>query len=206
MGQALDFLHKKATYTRTKSKHNALCKEKIDNFLKENETIKCKEQKAVKVGPSDNLKVNEKFNYQGSLKQISARRFSKKPKQKCEACQSLFTPLKIRRRLTRYEVSIGIGRETIWCEFCRSKGTEYRYFMKKVGGKDEYERLLWELKDDSIIAKSGNFREIYHELDKRLFLKRGTKRLENAIEKLIAKAFKENDTHSARYSHPEFDF
>ena len=42
-GNALDFLKKKETYTRTKSKHNALCNEKIAKHIEENGTTKCED-------------------------------------------------------------------------------------------------------------------------------------------------------------------
>ena len=206
MGNALDFLHKKETYTRTKSKHNALCKEKIGKHTKEHGVTKCEDSLDVKIGCSGNLRVNERFSYTNNLLEINAREAAKREPIPCVACGEMFTPTKIRRAPTVHEKELGIDKFQIWCGTCRRKGTAYREKMVKFGGLKHYTFLMSKVLMIKTVVQLTSLRDLFRQIEIREELGMPTARVNETIEKIIKKAWKENAYRDVSNSHYKFDF
>lgn len=211
MGNALDFLDRKAAGQQRKGHHNKVCKEKTDEWLKENDPTKCPDFKYIQSGArEEGHKVNTRFAYMGSVPGINARRYAKRKPKPCECCEELFVPVKMRRKFTQSEKDersdSSDSRLRAFCPACTKLGSEYRGIVSKVGGIDKYVDI--KIKIDSYPAskhKSTLF-DLFEELDLRILIHLEYKKILNAIGHIEEAAAEENKMYDVRHSHYEFDF
>ena len=206
-GNALDFLKKKEDGQQRRGHHNRVCNEKIDKFLKDNETTKCEDYCIIQVGNHrKSHRVNETRIFMGTIDGIHARMFAKRQPKPCACCEQSFTPRKLRRPSSKREKALGMGEFTIWCGTCTRKGTVYRTVIKNVGG---YERFV-ELKKLSMLAedisKLKSLRLLYEQRDLKLSILQQVGTVDKTIAKVIEKAYKEHEYFITKNSHYDFDF
>lgn len=203
MGNALDFLEKSKTKKR-RGHHNSECKKKIDEYLEENEVVKCEDYTLIKSGvKSKGNRVNDMGVFKGSIPGINARRYGKKEPIPCKCCSEMFVPARGMRPLTSKEKESNIGE---LCRKCINKGSAWRKIVNRVGGIVEYNYLTESILDKGEVKKLTSLRDLYSQLDTRKKLNLSTVYTESIIYKVVEKAYKENENFTMRNSHYEFDF
>ena len=207
MGNALDFLKKKETCTKTKSKHNAICKDKIDKYLENNDTTKCDDFMLIEEGTLKNTwSVNKKHQYIGSINGVNSRIYKNRKRIMCPSCKEMFTPVHMQ---VEFNKDLAKGKEyelSTHCYTCRKSGTTYRNKLKKVGGIKIWNNLIGELLKTKEIKKETSLRVLFIEKSRRLLLGRGIITVTNQIESVIERARIKNKSIPRRLIHNEFDF
>lgn len=209
MGNALAFLdaiENTNINTNTKAYRNARNQEAIDRHIAEFGTTKVEDYMLIKDGHNGKSRVNDKFDYVGSIKKLSARRFENRVKQNCRACEESFTPRKLRRPARVSEREKGINEFTVWCDYCTQRGSIYRDLLMKVGGIKNLE----DLQERALIAEDirtlDSLRNLYEQIDIKVALGRGIKTIEKRIEEVIEDAWVQNAKFVVPLTHYEFDF
>ena len=203
MGNALDFLENR---DKTKRKHQSTCQTKIDKYLKEHGTTLCPDHELIRIIGSRTDRVNLRDEYRSSLPGINSRRYQEKKHANCECCGADFIPA-VRKCRVRKEVVEKYGTNmTVWCFRCEQADHRKRNMVRKCNGWDEYTGRVFNIRGIEWIQNQQSFRLLFDELDNVLFLERGHCVIDNQIEKLIHKAFEENELKILRESHYDFDF
>lgn len=205
MGNAREFMANKDNRKKyRKGSHNKKCQNKIDNYLEDHEATQCEDYDIVQVGMQrENHRVNEMQIFRGTIDGIHARMQKKKEERPCECCGKPFRPIKFRRPATVAERAAGIGRDTIWCERCRQKGTEYRNSVKRAGGVEMFKKAKAFYLTQEELLKSDSLRVLFEQENFRQVLGRGSKGIRKRIERVIENAHTENENYIKHY---EFDF
>ncbi len=205
MGNALSFLDEKRKRPNW-GQHNTECKAKMEKHVAEFGTTKLEDYTLIKSGVSDCNGVNARAVYKGSIDGINARRFKNREEEVCKSCNKSFTPKRLSRPATLREKKLGMSDFTIWCEECSRRGKAHRDLLSRVGGADK----LIELRERNMLAEDirgvKSLRVLFEQLDIKTALGRGTKSVLGAIDDVIETAWKENENHTIRNSHHEFDF
>ena len=205
MGNAMDFLNDKDNRDkRRKGSHHKKCKDKIDKYLEENETTKCEDYNLIQRGSHrSGHTVNDRQVFEGSISGINARLFEKRKPVTCKACSTEFIPRKAKKQLSRHERKLGKGAFDIWCPQCTVKGTKYRNLLVKLGGYENYMDLKVKLVSPCTLTGSETLYTLFEQRDLRVKLYLSVLRIDNLIEMVVDKAYKENEE---RLQHYEFDF
>ncbi len=205
MGNALDFLNKSKDTIR-RGHHNAQCKEKQDKFIKEHGTKQMPDCDLQKEGATGNLRVNQQFHYGKTLPGYRSKQFAKRKQQPCQCCKTLYTPIRMRRRLTVQEKEAGRNEYSMWCTTCQRKGTKYRRTVENVGGFDQYQQIIEFIDNFPKITRKTNLEDLFIIKEARASVNKGYKLVQDKIDIIIDKAYKENQEFDDKPKHYKFDF